>query len=255
MSLVFSETRLAFSERWKIPGNIVHIIGMSEKLNINQWAEEDRPREKLSQKGAGELSNAELLAILIGSGNAQEDAVSLMQRVLASCDNSLSRLGRFSVEELCRFQGIGPAKAITVLAACELGNRRAMERPEKIIIRSARQVYEYYYPVVCDMATESSHVLLLNQSSRVIKSVTISRGGLSETLVDVRVVLREALLSQATGIILCHNHPSGNVRPSRQDDQLTARLCEAAKTINITLVDHVIVSDGGYYSYADEGKI
>ena len=228
---------------------------MADKLNINQWAEEDRPREKLASKGAGELSSAELLAILIGSGNAKEDAVSLMQRVLASCDNSLTALGRKSIDELCSFPGIGPAKAISILAACELGNRRAAEHTDRPLIRRAQQVYDYYYATICDMATESSFVMLLNQSSRLIRSVNISHGGLAETLVDIRVVLREALLAQATCIILCHNHPSGNVHPSRQDDQLTVRLRDAARMMNITLIDHVIVSDIGYYSYADEGKI
>jgi DNA repair protein RadC len=228
---------------------------MADKLNINQWAVEDRPREKLASKGAGELTPAELLAILIGSGNAREDAVTLMQRVLASCDNSLTVLGRKSIDELCTFPGIGPAKAITILAACELGNRRAFELPDRPLICRARQVYEYYYATMCDMATESGYVMLLNQSSRLIRSVAISRGGLAETLVDVRVVLREALLAQAPCIILCHNHPSGNPRPSRQDDQLTTRLRDAARIMNITLADHVIVSDSGYYSYAEEGKI
>lgn len=228
---------------------------MADKLNINQWALEDRPREKLASKGAGALTTAELLAILIGSGNANEDAVTLMQRVLLSCENSLMALGRKSIDELCAFPGIGPAKAITILAACELGNRRASEHPDRPLIRSARQVYDYYYASVCDMATESSFVMLLSQSSRLIRSVNISKGGLSETLVDIRVVLREALLAQSPCIILCHNHPSGNVHPSRQDDQLTTRLRDAARMMNITLVDHVIVSDSGYYSYADEGKI
>lgn len=228
---------------------------MADKLNINQWAEEDRPREKLASKGAGELSPAELLAILIGSGNAKEDAVTLMQRVLASCDNSLTVLGRKSIDELCSFPGIGPAKAISILAACELGNRRSSEHSDRPLIRRAQQVYDYYYSTICDMATESSFVMLLNQSSRLIRSVNISRGGLAETLVDIRVVLREALLAQATCIILCHNHPSGNVHPSHQDDQLTVRLRDAARMMNITLIDHVIVSDSGYYSYADEGKI
>ena len=228
---------------------------MAEKLNINQWAREDRPREKMAARGAGELTNAELLAILIGSGNAEEDAVSLMKRILDACDNSLTRLGRMSIEELCTFPGIGPAKAISILAACELGNRRAKDREERPVIRSAQQVYDYYYPLICDSAVEHSYALLLNQSSHIIKSVLVGKGGIAETLVDVRVVLREALLSQATGFILCHNHPSGNVKPSKQDDMLTTRLRDAARMMSISMVDHVILSDSGYYSYADEGRM
>ena len=228
---------------------------MNEKLNINQWAEDDRPREKMMRHGAAALSNAELLAILIGSGNTQEDAVSLMQRVLKDCDDSLVRLGRMSMEELTEFPGIGPAKAISILAACELGNRRVMDRTEQPTIKSAKQVYEYYYPLLCDEAAEYSYALLLNQASRVIKSSLIGKGGLSETLVDIRIVLREALLNKASSFILCHNHPGGSLRPSRQDDQLTSRLSEAAKLMNIRLVDHVIFTASGYYSYADEGRI
>lgn len=226
-----------------------------DKLNINQWAREDRPREKMAAHGAGELTNAELLAILIGSGNTSEDAVTLMKRILEKCDNNLTRLGRMSIEELCSFPGIGPAKAITILAACELGNRRAKDREERAEIRSARQVYDYFYPLICDLPVEHSYVLLLNQSSRLIKSVLVGKGGISETLVDVRVVLREVLLSQATGFILCHNHPSGSVRPSKQDDALTTRLRDAARLMNIRMVDHVIVSDTQYFSYAEEGRL
>lgn len=228
---------------------------MSEKLNINQWATEDRPREKMAARGAGELTNAELLAILIGSGNASEDAVALMKRILEACDNSLTRLGRMSIEELCSFSGIGPAKAISILAACELGNRRARDREERAAIHTARQVYDYYYSSICDQPVEHSYALMLNQSSHVIKSVLVGKGGISETLVDTRVVLREALLCKATRFILCHNHPSGNVKPSRQDDMLTSRLRDAARLVNISMIDHVIVSDSGYYSYAEEGKL
>lgn len=224
-------------------------------MNISEWAEEDRPREKMMAKGAGVLTNAELLAILIGSGNAEENAVSLMQRVLKQCDDSLTRLGRMSLDELQQFPGIGPAKAVTILAACELGNRRMNDRVEQPIIRNARQVYEYYLPLLCDQPTEHSYVLLLNQSSRVIRSALVSKGGLTETIVDVRVVLREALLAGAAALILCHNHPSGNTHPSHQDDALTTRVRDAAKLMGMHLVDHVIVTGTGYYSYADEGKI
>ena len=226
-----------------------------EKLTINRWAEEDRPREKMISKGAQALTNAELLAILIGSGNDEDSAVALMQKVLAAYDNSLDRVGRLSIDELCRFKGIGPAKAVTILAACELGRRRAVEQPESRVVRSAVQVYEYFYPMMRDLAVEECHVLLLNQSARIIDSVRIGMGGLTETVVDVRIILREALLKRATSLILCHNHPSGNLRPSGHDDRLTRQVQEAARVLNLTLADHVIFTDHGYYSYADEGRL
>ena len=226
-----------------------------EKLTINRWAEEDRPREKMISKGAQALTNAELLAILIGSGNDEDSAVALMQKVLAAYDNSLDRVGRLSIDELCRFKGIGPAKAVTILAACELGRRRAVEQPESRVVRSAAQVYEYFYPMMRDLAVEECHVLLLNQSARIIDSVRIGMGGLTETVVDVRIILREALLKRATSLILCHNHPSGNLRPSGHDDRLTHQVQEAARVLNLTLADHVIFTDHGYYSYADEGRL
>ena len=228
---------------------------MLDKLTINRWAEEDRPREKMMSKGAQALTNAELLAILIGSGSGDDSAVSLMQKVLASYGDSLDRVGRLSVEELCHFKGIGPAKAITILAACELGRRRAVEQPERRQVRSAAQVYDYFYPLMRDLPVEEFHVLLLNQSATIIDSVRIGVGGLTETVVDVRVILREALLKRATALILCHNHPSGNLRPSTHDDRLTRQVQEAAKLLNLSLADHVIFTDNGYYSYADEGRL
>ena len=206
-------------------------------------------------KGAQALTNAELLAILIGSGSGDDSAVSLMQKVLASYGDSLDRVGRLSVEELCHFKGIGPAKAITILAACELGRRRAVEQPERRQVRSAAQVYDYFYPLMRDLPVEEFHVLLLNQSATVIDSVRIGVGGLTETVVDVRVILREALLKRATALILCHNHPSGNLRPSAHDDRLTRQVQEAARLLNLNLADHVIFTDNGYYSYADEGRL
>jgi DNA repair protein RadC len=226
-----------------------------EKLTINRWAEEDRPREKLISKGAQALTNAELLAILIGSGSDEDTAVELMQKVLTANDNSLDRVGRLSVDELCQFKGIGKAKAVTILAACELGRRRAVARPEHKQVRSAAQVYEYYYRDLCEAPVEECHVLLLNQSARIIDSVRIGMGGLTETVVDVRLILREALLKRATSLILCHNHPSGNLRPSGHDDRLTRQVQEAARLLNLTLADHVIFTDHGYYSYADEGRL
>ena len=201
------------------------------------------------------MTNAELLAILIGSGSDEDTAVELMQKVLTVNDNSLDRVGRLSVEELCQFKGIGKAKAVTIIAACELGRRRAVARPEHKQVRSAAQVYEYYYQNLREAPVEECHVLLLNQSARIIDSVRIGMGGLTETVVDVRIILREALLKRATSLILCHNHPSGNLRPSGHDDRLTRQVQEAARVLNLTLADHVIFTDHGYYSYADEGRL
>lgn len=226
------------------------------KLNINQWAKEDRPREKMMQKGAEALSDAELLAILIGSGSPRESAVALMCRIMADCDGRLGRLGKMGIEELCRYNGIGQAKAVTLLAACELGRRRAAEpTEERPLMNSAEKVYRYYLGRMQDLATEECHVLLLNQSLRLIGSKLVSRGGLTSTAVDVRCVLREALLARATALILCHNHPSGNASPSTQDDRLTQDMKRAAEAVQMRLLDHVIVCDGAWFSYAEEGKI
>jgi DNA repair protein RadC len=229
---------------------------MAEQLNINQWAEEDRPREKMMLHGVSALSNAELLAILIGSGNTEDSAVELMRKVLNDYHNNLSELGKASIDELCRFKGIGPAKAITILAASELGKRRKEEGvEERRSILSSKDVYECLYPLMCDLPTEECWVLLLNQASRLIDKVKISAGGLSATAVDVRCILREALLKRASAIALCHNHPSGSIRPSREDDLLTKQVAQASECMNIRFVDHVILTDGAFYSYADEGRI
>ena len=229
---------------------------MAEKLNINQWAEEDRPREKMMLHGVSALSNAELLAILIGSGSTEDSAVELMRKVLNDYHNNLSELGKASIDELCRFKGIGPAKAITILAASELGKRRKEEGvEERRSILSSKDVYECLYPLMCDLPTEECWVLLLNQASKLIDKVKISAGGLSATAVDVRCILREALLKRASAIALCHNHPSGSIRPSREDGLLTKQVAQASECMNIRFVDHVILTDGGFYSYADEGRI
>ncbi len=228
---------------------------MKEKLTINQWAEEDRPREKMLEKGIGALTDAELLAILIGSGNTEETAVELMRRVLASCNHNLNELGKLTVEDLCTFKGIGPAKAISICAASELGKRRKLsEVTERNQVTCSTDVYNLMHPLMCDLPTEECWVLLLNQSNKVIDKVKISSGGISETSVDVRCVLREALIKRAVSIILCHNHPSGNTRPSKEDDKLTSKMRQAGEYMNINLADHLIVCDGHYYSYVDEGR-
>ena len=229
---------------------------MTERLTITQWAGEDRPREKMILHGVSALSNAELLAILIGSGNTEESAVELMRKVLTDYRNNLNELGKASIDELCRYKGIGPAKAISILAASELGKRRKEEKVEgRVSILSSKDVYECFYSLMCDLPTEECWVLLLNQASKIIDKVKVSSGGLNAVAVDVRCILREALLKRASAIALCHNHPSGNIRPSREDDRLTQQVNQASQCMNIHLVDHVILTDGAFYSYADEGRI
>lgn len=225
-------------------------------ITIVRWAEEDRPREKLMQNGPGVLSDSELLAILIGSGSTKESAGSLMQRILADCGNNLNTLGKMSLHELMRYNGIGEAKAVTILAACELGKRRhatpAAVRPD---LGSASAAYDYMLPKMQDLDVEEAWVLLMNQRFHLVKAVRLSHGGLSETAVDVRIVMREAILAGATVLTLCHNHPSGNCRPSGDDDRLTQKIRKACETMRIYMADHIIVTDGCYYSYAEEGRL
>lgn len=227
-----------------------------DKLTINQWAEEDRPREKMMLKGADALSDAELLAILIGSGNTEESAVGLMQRVLAACDNNLNNLAKWEVHDFKHFKGMGPAKSITVMAALELGKRRKLQEPaDRQTIRISTDIYNIFHPILCDLPTEEFWLLLLNQASKVIAKVRISRGGINQTAVDVREILREALLQRATQIVVVHNHPSGNIQPSRDDIHITQQIAKAAEMMHIRLVDHLIVCDGAFYSFNDEGRL
>ena len=225
-----------------------------EKLTINNWAEEDRPREKMASLGAEALSNAELLAILIGSGSTKESAVDLMKRVLADSKNNLNTLGKMSIHELCQYNGIGEAKAITILAACELGKRRQMESPEeRPDLGTATRLYNYMHPIMQDLDVEEFWVLLLNQHYRLIKKVRISHGGITETAVDIRIIMKEAVLANTTILAVCHNHPSGNLKPSRQDDELTKSIKRACELMHIHFLDHVIITDGQYYSYHESG--
>lgn len=229
---------------------------MENRLSINDWAEEDRPRERLERLGAEALSNAELLAILIGSGTPQQSAVDLMKVVLSSCHNNLNSLGKMSIKDLEGFKGIGPAKAITILAACELGKRRARERAEeREDLGSATAVYNFMHPRMQDLDVEEFHILLMNQNFKLIKAVRISHGGITETAVDIRIIMKEALLNNGTVLAACHNHPSGNTHPSRQDDQLTDRIRKACDIMRIYFLDHVIITDGAYYSYREQGRI
>lgn len=231
------------------------MAGEKQKKSIKEWALDDRPREKAIKNGISTLSKSELLAILVGSGNDEESAVDLMKRVLDSCGNSISELARLSVDDLCTFKGIGPAKAISIVAACELWKRREKKENEQPCISSSRDMYNYFHPILCDSSVERCYVLLLNRMNRVIDHVLIGTGGLTATLVDIRLVMREALMKRATTIALCHNHPSGSIKPSRDDDKLTENLSQACKVMNIRLLDHIIVTDGAYYSYNDEARL
>ncbi len=227
-----------------------------DKLNINQWAEEDRPREKLDHLGAEALSNAELLAILVGSGSTKETAVDLMKRILRDCNNNLNTLGKLNIHDLCEYNGIGPAKAITIIAACELGKRRQMEQSEeRPDLGSATRIYNHMHPVMQDLDVEEFWVLLMNQNFRLIKKLRIAHGGISEVSVDIRIIMREAVLANATILAVCHNHPSGSIRPSRQDDELTQSIKRACDVMRLHLMDHLIITDGAYYSYHEVGRL
>jgi DNA repair protein RadC len=229
---------------------------MADKLTIARWSEEDRPREKLERLGAQALSDAELLAILVGSGSTKEDAVTLMKRILSDCNNNLNSLGKKTIHDLCEYNGVGPAKAITILAACELGKRRQQERPEeRPDLGTATRLYNHMHPVLQDLDVEEFWLLLLNQNYRLIKKTRIAHGGISEVTVDIRILMREAVLANATQIAVCHNHPSGSLKPSRADDELTKSIQQACTVMRIRLMDHVIITDGAYYSYHEEGKI
>jgi DNA repair protein RadC len=226
-----------------------------KKLTINKWAEEDRPREKMASQGTEVLTNAELLAILIGSGSAKESAVDLMKHVLNDCKNNLNTLGKMTIRELCQYNGIGEAKAITILAACELGKRRQMEAPEeRPDLGTATRIYNHMHPVMQDLDVEEFWVLMMNQNYRLIKKIRISHGGITETAVDIRIIIREAVLANCTILAICHNHPSGNLSPSKSDDELTKSVKHACELMRIHFLDHVIVTDGAYYSYHELGK-
>lgn len=226
------------------------------KLVIREWAESDRPREKLLEQGRRALTDAELLAILIGSGSRDETAVELCRRILSHYKNSLHNLSRAEVAELCHFKGIGDAKAISIVAALELGRRRKEEKVlENPVLNSSRRVYEYFRNRLQDLPHEEFWVLYLNTACKVLDSQLIGRGGNDFTPVDVRIVLRFALQNKAHSMILIHNHPSGTRSPSQADRQLTDKIYEASKVMDIRLNDHLIFTDDGYYSFRDEGLL
>ncbi len=223
---------------------------------IRSWAEDDRPREKLLNKGRSVLSDAELIAILIGSGNSDETAVDLSKRILKTLDNDLAALGRLDVRDLTRFKGIGEAKAISIIAAMELGRRRKdTDRVRRPKIASSGQAFEYLFPHVSDLPHEEFWILMTDRANRVIGLENVSKGGVTGTVADPKMIFRPAVQQLACGIILCHNHPSGNVRPSDEDIQLTRKLVSAGRSLDIPVLDHIIVGHDTYYSFADEKQL
>ena len=229
---------------------------MNERLTIAHWSEDDQPREKLRDNGPQALSDAELLAILIGSGTPGVSAVDLMQDILHDCRNNLNTLGKMTIRQLCEYKGIGEAKAITILAACELGKRRQMEKPEeRPDLGTATKIYNHMHPVLQDLDVEEFWLLLMNQNHRLIKKLRISHGGITEVCVDIRIIMREAVLANATILAVCHNHPSGNLRPSTADNDLTNQLQRACQLMRIHFMDHVIITDGNYFSYNETGRL
>lgn len=227
-----------------------------EKLNIKQWAEEDRPREKLLLKGKNALSDAELIAILIGSGNRTETAVELAKRILASINNDLNQLAKLSLTDLMQFKGIGEAKAISIAAALELGRRRKESLTEKnTTITSSKIAYEIISDVLSDLPHEEFWVLYLNRKNEVIKKEHISKGGVTGTVADAKIIFKTAINNLASAIILCHNHPSGNLTPSNEDIKLTKKLKEIGLLMDTPIIDHIIVGNNNYFSFADENLL
>jgi DNA repair protein RadC len=228
----------------------------SQRLSITDWAADDRPREKLMAKGPGALSDAELIAILIRSGSTRESAVDLAKRILSSVGNDLHRLGRLGVADLVKFKGMGEAKAISVVAALELGRRRRLLEPAvRPSITSSAAAYEQVRPMLADLAHEEFWIVLLDRGNRHIETKCISQGGMHGTVADPKIIFKQALDSRASSVILCHNHPSGQLRPSEEDIRLTRKLTEGGRLLDIGVHDHLIITASGYYSFADNGML
>jgi len=225
-------------------------------IKITEWAVEDRPREKLIQKGTSSLSDAELLAILISSGTKHKSAVDLGRELLAVADNNLNSLGKLSINDLKKLHGIGSARAVTIAAALELGRRRKLaEVPEVPQIKCSKDVADIFQPLLSDLSHEEFWILFLNRSNKVINRMKLSQGGISGTVTDVRLVMKKAIECLASGIIVCHNHPSGNLNPSESDSKITQKIKDAGNMMDIQLLDHLIISDKDYYSFADNGML
>ena len=226
----------------------------NSKTSIKDWAEDDKPREKLLNKGPAALSNAELIAILIGSGNIEESAVALSKRIMNEVNDNFAELARLTISDLQKYKGIGEAKAITIAAALELGRRRSTSvLSEKPQVKDSKTAYILFQKELGDLNYENFFVLLLNRANKVLKTVRISDGGITGTVVDQRKVFKVALDNNATSIILGHNHPSGQLTPSTADIDLTRKMKAAGETLDLPVLDHIIVGDGNYYSFADEG--
>lgn len=227
--------------------------GKPTSFSIKNWSQDDQPREKLRDKGRAALSDAELIAILIGSGNREESAVALCKRIYASVDHNLNALGKLSISQLMEFKGIGEAKAITIAAALELGRRRRIEDALQLDkISSSRSVFDLMQPILGDLPHEEFWILYLNNSNKVMHKNQLSKGGITGTLVDVRLVLKTALEVGAVALILCHNHPSGTLKPSQADKDITQKLKRAAQSLDISVLDHLIITENAYFSFADE---
>lgn len=227
-----------------------------EKLTIKSWALDDRPREKLMAKGKNALSDAELIAILIGSGNRNESAVALSKRILNSVKGNINALAKLSVEKLMTFKGIGEAKAISIITGLELGKRRQLEIAlEKPKITNSKDGFNIMQPIIGDLEHEEFWVLFLNNSNKVLAKNQISKGGLTATIVDVRLLFKQALELTSVAMIVCHNHPSGKLEPSNADKQLTQKIKQAGTTLDIKLLDHLIITEKAYFSFADEGLL
>lgn len=226
------------------------------KITIKTWAEEDRPREKLSIQGRRALSDAELVAILIGSGSTSESAVDLSKRILNSCKNDLNALAKLSIHDLSKFKGIGEAKAISIIAALELGRRRKeSDFKESDRIFTSKDIYNLLAPNFLDLPHEEFWIVMLNRANKVIEKMQISQGGLSSTVADPKIIFKAAVSHQAVNVILAHNHPSGNLKPSDADISLTKKLVAGAKILDLAIIDHVIFTDKGYFSFADESLL
>jgi len=225
-------------------------------FSIKNWSQDDQPREKLREKGKAVLSDAELVAILIGSGSREESAVDLCKRILASVDNNLNALGKLSIKQLMQFKGIGEAKAISIVSALELGRRRRQENGVSLSkITSSKTVFEIMQPIIGELPHEEFWILYLNNSNKIIHKTQLSKGGITGTLVDIRLVLKKALENGATALILCHNHPSGTLVPSQADKDITIKLKQASKSLDIKVLDHLIITEYSYFSFADEELI
>ncbi|MCF6167555.1 DNA repair protein RadC [Lutibacter sp.] len=225
----------------------------NKPLSIKSWAEEDRPREKLLLKGKYALSDAELIAILIGSGNKNESAVALSKRILAAIDNNLNKLGKLLVSDLTKFKGIGEAKAISIITALEIGRRRRLEEALEVQkITNSKAVFNIMQPLIGELQHEEFWVLYLNNSNKVLYKNLLSKGGLTGTLVDIRLVFKKAIALYATALILCHNHPSGKLEASSADKSITKKIKQAGETLDIKVLDHLIITENAYFSFADE---